>query len=144
MTVIIDASVAAKWLFEESDTGKARALLDSVRDGRLKCMAPEIIFAEVANVLWKKVHRAELTQNEAIAHLARFERISPFPVAIPFLVESVLKTALEYRHSVYDCLYVALALKAACGLITADERLFRKFSPRIQNVRLLRDWIPQA
>ena len=31
------------------------------------------------------------------------------------------------RHGVYDCLYLALAERAGCPLITADEKLLRSF-----------------
>ena len=43
MTIIVDASVAAKWLFQEPETDKARALLGEVRTGKLSMLAPELL-----------------------------------------------------------------------------------------------------
>jgi predicted nucleic acid-binding protein len=36
---------------------------------------------------------------------------------------AALKIALVYDHSVYDCLYVAMAIQFKIDMITADERL---------------------
>lgn len=140
MTLVMDASVAAKWLFEEVDSEKARWLLEEARDGNLKLIAPEIIGAEIANVLWKRVYRGELQFREALAHYDRFQRVCPAPVEISLLAQDALKVALQYRHSVCDCLYVSLALKARCDLITADTKLHAALSADLQQVRLLKDW----
>lgn len=57
---VIDASVAIRWLIQERGTDEANRL----RTHRL--LAPDLVRAECANVLWKKVRRAELTEQEAM------------------------------------------------------------------------------
>ena len=57
--LVIDASVAVKWVVPEPDSDRAEALLDHALG------APDLLFAECANVLWKKVRRGELSKDEA-------------------------------------------------------------------------------
>jgi predicted nucleic acid-binding protein len=117
---VIDASVAIKWVVQES--GTAEALL--VRRSRLS--APDLLIAECANILWKKVQRNELTDAEAIlaARLLRRsdERLEPMRP----LLEPALRIAVALDHPAYDCMYLAAAETLSCQLVTADERLWRK------------------
>ncbi len=140
MTIVVDASVAAKWLFAETDTPKARLLLREIRKGNLQSLAPDILPAEIANSLSKRVFRGMLEALEAEAQFERFRRSCPALIGNGFLATAALQLALRYRHSIYDCLYVALAMATPCDLVTADERLYRAFSPSMPQVRLLRDW----
>lgn len=140
MNLVVDASVAAKWLFEEPDTARARNLLLGSKEGRLKLLAPEILPVEIGSFLWKRVVRGALEAEEALSHYARFGRVCPALVRISSLAQPALKLALVHRHSIYDSLYVALAASARCDFVTADEKLLRVFAPSFPQVRLLRDW----
>ncbi len=142
MTIVVDASVAAKWLFEEADTAKAKLLLHEIQNGNLQSLAPDILPAEIANSLSKRVFRGVLEALEAAAQFDRFRRSCPALISNSLLAEAALRLALRHRRSVYDCLYVALALETPCDLVTADERLHRAFSPSMPQVHLLRDWRP--
>jgi predicted nucleic acid-binding protein len=142
MTAVIDASVAAKWLFREPDSDKARDLLERVNKGQMSLIAPELLPAEIGSMLWKRVLREGVNLNDATAQYARFKRVRLGLVGITRLVDSALLLALRQRHPIYDCLYLALALEAGCDLITADEKMHRAFSPNFPQVRLLRDWQP--
>jgi predicted nucleic acid-binding protein len=144
MTIIVDASVAAKWLFQEPDTDRARALLGEVRAGRVTMFAPDLLPVEVASSLWKRVYRQGLDADHVCAQYNRFLRLCPALVRISSLTESALRLALANKHSVYDCLYVALALEIPCSLVTADERLFQAFSPAYSQIQLLRNWMPEG
>ena len=118
---VIDASVAIKWVVEEDETQGALAVL---REYQL--FSPDLIFAECANILWKKVRRSEITEDEATeaAYLLRNARIEVLPVRR--LIESALHLAVELDHAAYDCVYLALALENECPFVTADRRLMRK------------------
>lgn len=140
MTLVIDASVAIKWLLPEADTDKARSLLESARVGRHSLLAPDLLRVEVASSLWKRAYRGVFSAEEIEGHYERFVLVSPALVGIARLTRPALRLALKHRHPIYDCLYVALALEAACPLVTADEKLFRSFSPAFPQVRLLRTW----
>jgi predicted nucleic acid-binding protein len=140
MTVIVDASVAAKWLFKENDAEKARAILEEAQAGRFSLLAPELLLAEVASSLWKRVRREGLQPADVRAHYSRFVEFCPALVRISSLTEPALSLALAHGHSVYDCLYVALALETRCDLVTADEWLHYALGSSFPQVRLLRDW----
>ncbi len=140
MDLVIDASVAAKWIFEEPDAGRARALRNDAERGGFELMAPEILPAEIANVIWKRIIRGELDAKNAQSMFDQFSRICPVLIRLSNLVEAALALSIRFRHSVYDNLYVALAIERGCGFVTADEKLFRLLSPSIPEVRLLRNW----
>ncbi|MGB8366644.1 MAG: type II toxin-antitoxin system VapC family toxin [Rhizomicrobium sp.] len=59
--LVIDASIAAKRVIEEPGTREALALR-----AHAQLIAPELLTAECANILWKKVQRNELTKEEAL------------------------------------------------------------------------------
>ncbi len=140
MNLVIDASVAAKWLLSEPGTEDAERLYIACQEGRITPYAPEILPAEIASFLWKRFIRGFLEPERAVVLYARFSEIHPILAPILSLTKAALKLALDRRHPVYDCLYVALALEASCPLVTADEGLFRAFGPAFPQVRLLRDW----
>ena len=58
--LVIDASVAIKWVIEEPGTREALSLR------RHRLFAPDLLVAECANILWKKTRRNELTLQEAL------------------------------------------------------------------------------
>jgi len=117
---VVDASVAVKWLLPEVHSGAARALLRAEVD----LLAPDLIRAEVGNVLWKRWRRGDLNAAEVDAALDDFRR---FPLEVhsaELLLESAWVIARETGLTVYDSLYVALAVAQQAPLVTADRRLF--------------------
>jgi len=122
--VVIDASIAAKWFFPEVHSDRAQRLLS----GRTTLLAPDLILAEFANVAWKRFRRREITADQAGAIVGDFLR---FPVRIfpsARIIPAALDVALGTGRTLYDGLYVALALDRACRLVTADERLVNALS----------------
>ena len=119
MTLIADASVAVKWLVDEVDSQAAQRLLDS--DERL--VAPDFVLIEVSNVLWKKVQRQQLESEQAVAGIealpTHFEQLVPSAPLLP----RALAIAIDVRHPVYDCLYLACAERLQATLFTADARI---------------------
>ena len=124
-TLVIDASVAVKWVVEEAGTAAALSLRK-----RAKLVAPELLIAECANILWKKVRRNELSKDEArlAARLLQGADLELSPTRS--LLEAATRLAIELDHPAYDCLYVALAAANNCPFVTADERLLRKIGRR--------------
>ncbi len=119
--LVIDASVAVKWVVEETGTSEALAIL---RTGNLA--APDLLMAECANILWKKVRRAELQEDEALlaAGLIQRAEIEIFPMRP--LLESATRLAIALNHPAYDCVYLALAAANGWRFVSADERLLGK------------------
>jgi predicted nucleic acid-binding protein len=116
---VIDASVVIKWFVEEIYSGEARKLQDDVYD----LLAPDLLWPESGNILWKKVRRGELTADEArlIREGLEQQPIEIFPSGL--LLEPALEIALDSGRSVYDSYYIALAMLSGCRLVTGDERL---------------------
>lgn len=142
MNLVIDASVAAKWLFKELDAEQAQALRrDAERQG-FELVAPEILPAEIANAIWKRVARGQLHPRNALTLFGEFQRICPILIRLSSLVEAALALSVRFRQSVYDSLYVALASERRCDLVTADEKLHRALGSSFPQVCLLRDWQP--
>lgn len=117
--LVVDASVAIKWLISQTGSPEARAL---ARPG-VELIAPDLLLIEVANVLWRSVRLKRI--RAADAELANdvlprsFTRIEP---SRP-LARRALALAMALDHPVYDCVYFALAEREAAPLITADKRL---------------------
>jgi predicted nucleic acid-binding protein len=140
MNLVVDASVAAKWLFVEPDTGKARAILESAESGELQLLAPEILPAEIANSLWKRTERGDLDRASALGLFDGLRKVEFKFCKVQELIGPALSIAFRHHHPVYDCLYVVLARRESCDLATADERLYRAFAHDLSRVRLLRDF----
>jgi predicted nucleic acid-binding protein len=120
-TFVVDASVVVKWVVEEPGTTDALALL---RHARL--IAPELLIAECANILWKKVERGELLKEEAslAARLLHGVQIEILPMRT--LLEPATQLAIKLQHPAYDCFYLALAIENDCPFVTADAAFLRK------------------
>ncbi len=113
---VLDASVAVKWVLEEPGSDKARTLSSAVLE------APDFIMVECANILWKKVLVGDLSLQGA---LARLDVLSRAPIALNStheLLEPALRLAAKLKHPVYDCIYLALAVRREVPMITADRR----------------------
>lgn len=122
-TFVIDASIAVKWVVEEGNSVEALALRR-----RAKLIAPELLLAECANILWKKVRRNELSKHEALlaARLLQAADVEFLPTRS--LMDVATRAAIELDYPAYDCVYLALAVQQDCRFVTADERLLRKLS----------------
>jgi len=128
MTWVIDASIAVKWVVDEDGTPQALALRRLER-----LIAPDLLIAECANILWKKVQRGELTKEQATLAAGLLEGSEvELPPTRP-LLEAATRMAIELDHPAYDCVYLALAAANTCAFITADERLVRKIGQAYSN-----------
>ena len=139
-TLVIDASIAVKWVVEEEGTDEALRLLK-----RSRLIAPELLVAECANILWKKVRRDELTNEEALlaARLLQSAEIELSPTRS--LMEPATRVAIELDHPAYDCIYLALAAERDCPFVTADQRLLRKLDEdRLRVLRVRAMSLPEA
>jgi predicted nucleic acid-binding protein len=133
-TYVIDASVAAKWVLPASGetlTREALELLKRYAAGELRFVVPDLFWAEFANVLWKAVRqgRIRVASAESALHVMR-GRNFPTVSSHTLLVEA-FAIATAFDRTMYDALYVALAVNSKSQLVTADERLANAFAAHL-------------
>ncbi|UZK69841.1 type II toxin-antitoxin system VapC family toxin [Sphingomonas sp. S1-29] len=116
--LVIDASVAVKWLVEEPGSEAAEKILGDPR----ALVAPDWIVAEVANALLNKVARGEMTAGDASEGVETLPRFFHDLYPAERHIASAMQLALTLQHAFYDCLYLALAIDVGAILVTADKR----------------------
>ena len=119
MTLVVDSSVASKWILPERDSDRAARLHDLADE----FIAPTLIHAEIGNAIWKRVLWRELSPNDANEALARAIALFTSLVPMEDLTTRALSIACELDHPIYDCFYLALAEREQCPCVTADKRL---------------------
>lgn len=136
---VIDASVAVKWFVEEPASEQARALLAKMQ-GHLH--VPDIFVVEVSSALVRNANSVKATQDYYRGALWRLldlidqqallvERTSAGDV-----VEAA-SLALDLGHPLKDCIYLALAMKMGCELLTCDLRFADKARGTWSKIRVL-------
>lgn len=123
MTIVIDASVALKWVIEEQGSDAALALHDE------RMTAPSIWLAEAGNALWKHVRLGELTPEGAQGRFTLLQRASVRKTPIEEDAGAALRIASALNHPIYDCLYLAAAARQDAVVVTADVR----FAARVRD-----------
>ena len=115
---VVDASTALKWVLQEDGSDAAAELLD----GRI-LHAPALLFTEAANALWSAARRGRLTPAEAADAVDLLMR-APLRQAAdePMLAARALQLGVLLDHPVYDCTYLALAMRHEVPVVTADRR----------------------
>jgi predicted nucleic acid-binding protein len=129
MKYVVDSSVAVKWVVPETDSAKARQLRDDFQNALCELLAPDVFPYEVAHALTRAERQGRITHGEALALwmtvMGTPLRLKPgLPVA-----QRAIEISSVARIGVYDCLYVALAEREQCELITADDKLIRNLQP---------------
>ncbi|WP_431272192.1 type II toxin-antitoxin system VapC family toxin [Dankookia sp. P2] len=118
MTLVIDASVALKWVLDEPDSHLAQALAE----GEEELLMPDFWLNEATNICWLQVWKRVWTPNDARECLALLrEMVLPTDTAGFDLHDVALDIGLAVNHSTYDTLYVAFAVAmGARGVVVAD------------------------
>jgi len=116
---VVDANVVAKWFVPEPLSDEAVRLLDDEHE----LASPDLLWPEVVNVVWKKSRAGQITPQEASRIVAALDTcpLTAFPSRL--VLGGALEIAFGTGRSVYDSVYLALAVALECPLATADERL---------------------
>lgn len=124
MRLVVDASVAVKWVLPdsavESDTDRAAALLNAVRDNRVELVQPPHWLAEVAAVI------SRLRPGVANQAIDLLDALEIAVEADAEIFKRASRIARQFDHHLFDTLYHALALERNAVLVTADDRYLRK------------------
>ena len=130
MRLVLDSSVAFKCLVPEVHSDKAVRLRDDYRAAVHELIAPDVFPAEVTHALT----RAQRQGRVSPAHGRQLFRdlLHALPVLHPHLplLARAYDISSTARIGVYDCLYVALAEREGCELITSDAKLLTNLKVR--------------
>lgn len=118
---VVDASVLIKWFVPEVHSEAARKWLDASHD----YLAPDLIFPEIGNVVWKKVRQGELDADEGQRLVDDLVDVGVETVPTRPLLADAHALATRTGITVYDAMYLTLAVRLETQLITGDERLAR-------------------
>jgi len=135
VSIVIDASIAVKWVLDEPRTDAAFALRNE------ELIAPTIWCVEAANALWRRVRLGELTIEQALSRMSELEKAPVASLPIEPHVSLALELAARANHPVYDFLYLAVAVDRQTQVVT-DDRRFAAAVTRLgwsNRVRLLGD-----
>jgi predicted nucleic acid-binding protein len=116
---VVDASVVVKWFVPEIHSDAARRLLALPHE----YFAPDLLFAETANTIWKKIRRQEVTPEDGQRLVSELREIAVQTVSCRALADDAHALADATGRTVYDSMYVALAVRLDTRVITADDRL---------------------
>lgn len=132
MPVVVDASVAVKWFLREPGSDEATAVLEE--GGSLA--APDLVLAEVGNVLWKRHRQSFVTAEEAVLAVGELQRMFSRLYPLPPLARRATELSIRLDHPTYDCFYLALAESLDATLVTADRRLADLAAPERLGIRV--------
>jgi len=138
---VVDASLVVKWFVPEVHRVAARKWLDASHD----YLAPDLIFPEVGNALWKKVRKGEVSVEEAQSLVSDLAGVGVEAVSMRALVSDAHTLAVRTGITVYDATYLTLAVRLETQVITGDDRLARKLADHpllAHHVRFLEDFVP--
>jgi predicted nucleic acid-binding protein len=126
---VLDSNVALKWVLPEPDSAKAKQLRDDFQNAVHEVLAPDVFEVEVAHALTRAGRQGKIAAGQAallwsdvLSTAPRLERSGP-------IVPRAIDISSQFRAGVYDCLYVALAEREGCELVTADDKLVRNLRP---------------
>ena len=139
--VVVDASLAFKWLVSEENSDRAQAISRTWANDGIQAVAPYLMPVEVANALHRRVTRGELTVSDAVRLL---EHLLASGIELrdeQDLHVRALRLASQLQQgAVYDAHYLALAEILGCEYWTADERFYRAASSSAQDLHWIGEY----
>jgi predicted nucleic acid-binding protein len=129
MKYVLDSCVALKWVLPEADSPKALQFRAEFLSQAHELIAPDVFCVECAHSIARAERRRFFQPPEGSTRLADILRTLPqLHASLPLLARA-FAIASAAQIGVYDCLYVALAERESCELLTADDRLIRALQP---------------
>jgi predicted nucleic acid-binding protein len=141
--VVVDSSVAIKWFVVEPYSVEAHRLLEGYQTATLTLLAPDPLFAEVGNIVWKKYRFQSLAAENAQEILAAFRLVTFVVTSSAALLEEAYRLAVTHQCTVYDALYLALSLHEQYPWVTADERVVNALAATFPHIICVANW-PQV
>jgi predicted nucleic acid-binding protein len=137
MKYVIDSSVAFKWEVPEPHSDKALQLRNDYENGVNDLFAPDIFPIEIGHALTRAERQKRIPVGAAVSLVADVLQTLPdLHDSLPFLLRAA-DISSNARIGMYDCVYVALAEREQCELVTADDKLVRILQPTFPFIRHL-------
>jgi predicted nucleic acid-binding protein len=130
MKYVLDSAVALKWVLPEILADKAKQLRDDYDNHIHELIAPDVFPIEVSHALVRAERKKLIPIGQAAALLVDVMNSSPALTSYLPLLSRATDIASQMYCGVYDCLYVALAEKEGCELVTADDKLVKNLKKR--------------
>ena len=123
MRYVLDSCVGVKWLLPETGTDKALRIRDAFLQHAHELLAPDIFPVEITHALTRAERQGRLTPVRGKVLLkGMLGNLPPLHSSLPILPRAY-ELSSQFRVGVYDCLYVALAEREGCELLTSDDSL---------------------
>jgi predicted nucleic acid-binding protein len=116
---VVDASVATQWVLPEAQSAAANAL----RLTGEPIIAPDLVYAEIGNAIWKRAIRNELSEVTAVEALETATGLFTALIPMAELARRATELAIGLKHPIYDCFYLALAERENAPLVSIDKKL---------------------
>ena len=142
--VVVDASVVIKWFVSEPYSAEARLILNEYEAGQLDLVAPDLLYAELGNIVWKKHLSQGLAAPDAQDIIKTLDSLEFSLTSTGALLSQAYELAVAHRCTVYDSMYLALSVSERCPLVTADERLVNSVKEMHPQVVLVAEWPEMA
>ena len=140
INIVIDSGIVVKWFTVEPYSTETLRILNEYQLGNINLLAPDLLYSEFGNIIWKKCIFQGLVQSDAQLIIDRFRRLHFSITSSESLLDDAYKLAITYKRTVYDSLYLALSLREKCQFITADEKFCNAMSPIFSNVVWIGNW----
>jgi predicted nucleic acid-binding protein len=129
MRYVLDASAALCWVLPRPNSAKALQLRADFQNAVHELIAPSIFSGEVASALTKAERQKLISIGDARPLLGQIMRTPPVVHAYELLLDRAVDISSQTRGGLYDCVYVVLAERMGCELVTDDQRLITNLKP---------------
>jgi predicted nucleic acid-binding protein len=124
---VVDASIAAKWIFLEQGSDKAQQLLEDFDS----FLVPELFYLEMDAIITKKVRKRELDASDAHRKREQVEKFAVEKIEHYSISQLAFNISISLPVTFYDAIYLALAVEKEAVMWSADDRLVRGLSTTI-------------
>ncbi|MGI8788365.1 MAG: type II toxin-antitoxin system VapC family toxin [Pyrinomonadaceae bacterium] len=138
--LVVDSGIAVKWFASEEDSAQALLIYDEFERENVELLAPDLIYAEYGNIIWKKQIFQGLEQADAKIAIREIKKVSFVITPTILLFDEALQIAVKYKRTFYDSLYLALSVKENCEFVTADEKFYNAVRQDFPKMTLLVNW----
>ncbi|MBV9470404.1 MAG: type II toxin-antitoxin system VapC family toxin [Abitibacteriaceae bacterium] len=138
--IVVDSSVVIKWFVVEPHSTQAHTILSAYQSHSVTLLAPDLLYAEMGNIIWKKNLCQGLDGTDAQVIIDTFNALSLVITPTADLLQDAYRLAITYQRTVFDSLYLALSQREQCNFVTADEKLVNALGSNFPGAVWIGNW----